>query len=186
MPVPLILYGDKIMSCLPTIPMGAGPHRKDDVCHSPTTKATMMKPAEQATVAERLDESKIRPILAEGHEMLSSLTEPAALTRLSVPSPKAMEKARRFAASMLRAAGRPDLATSAVKGHGDDFPEVVAAAPLFQEQIDFIERWQQALRTYAAAEFWDDDMPGGSLASHDRGEMAVNVLAGRPPFYHRE
>lgn len=95
-------------------------------------------------------------------------------------------QARRFAAEFLGGIGRDDLARLVLAGEGDDFPEVIAAAALFDRQGVQLARQEQALKTYADPDFWDDDLSGGSLASHDRGEMARNVLAGFPPFHHRD
>lgn len=118
--------------------------------------------------------------------MLSVQADAPPRRQTQISSRRATERARRFAASMLAANGRDDLAKMVLNGDGDDFPEVIAAAPLFQEQIDLSDRWEHALRAYADPDFWDDELPGGSLASHDRGEMAQNVLAGRTPFFHRD
>jgi len=123
---------------------------------------------------------------AEGSKPVASLTDAVTSASAPPPSSKAVEQARKFAASMFEMAGRADLARSVTEGRGDDFPEVIAAAPHFQEQINLLARWEQALREYASSDFWDEEMPGGSLASHDRGQMAVNVLSGRLPFYHRD
>lgn len=71
-------------------------------------------------------------------------------------------------------------------GAGDDFPEVLAAIALIETQVSRSARHEAALKAYADDDFWDDDLPGGSLASHDRGEMARNVLMDRPPFFHRD
>jgi hypothetical protein len=93
---------------------------------------------------------------------------------------------RAFAAEYLARLDRPDLARMVLAGQGDDFPEVIAAAALLARQAVQAERHVAALRAYADADFWDEDLPGGSLASHDRGEIARNVLAGRTPFHHRD
>lgn len=95
-------------------------------------------------------------------------------------------QAREFAAAFLAGIERPDLARLVCSGEGDDFPEVIVAARLLGQQAVRLDRQEQALRTYADADFWDDEMPGGSLVCHDKGEIARNVLAGRPPFHHRD
>lgn len=94
--------------------------------------------------------------------------------------------ARAFAAEYVARLDRPDLARMVLAGEGDDFPEVIAAAALLAQQASRTERHLAALRAYADPDFWDEDLPGGSLASHDRGEIARNVLAGRTPFHHRD
>lgn len=97
-----------------------------------------------------------------------------------------IDQARRFAADYLAGVGRSDLAPLVLAGGGDDFPEVASAMDLLNRQAEQSARQQQALRAYADPGFWDDDLPGGSLASHDKGEIARNVLAGLPPFHHRD
>jgi len=101
-------------------------------------------------------------------------------------TPQILPQARRFVAEFLHALRRADLAAIVEAGGGDDFPEVLIAGALLQEQADRTIRQEQALRQYADPGFWEDDTPGGSLASHDRGEMAANVLAGKPAFFHRD
>ena len=81
---------------------------------------------------------------------------------------------------------RQDLARLVDQGDGDDFPELQAAAALLSEHSALIDRLRAALVEYAAADFWDDSLPGGPLALHDAGEMARNVLSGRPHFFHRD
>jgi hypothetical protein len=98
----------------------------------------------------------------------------------------AIEQARELAAAFLNGMRRQDLAVMVLAGGGDDFPEVLTATALLGDQAARSERHEAALRAYADAEFWDDALPGGSLASHDKGEMARNVLMGRPPFFHRD
>ena len=107
---------------------------------------------------------------------------------LSVASETSTDQlnARIFAADLFTSALRPDLAAMVIRGDGDDFPEVSAALSLLQRHSDQLARQEQALRCYADDTFWDDELPGGSLALHDKGEMARNVLAGRRPFYHRD
>jgi hypothetical protein len=97
-----------------------------------------------------------------------------------------IEQARELTAAFLNGMRRQDLAAVVLAGGGDDFPEVLTAMALLGEQATRSERQEAALRAYADADFWDEALPGGSLASHDRGEMARNVLMGRPPFFHRD
>jgi hypothetical protein len=94
--------------------------------------------------------------------------------------------AREFAADWFEAAGRPDLSRMVRGGEGDDFAEVRSAARLLTVQAEHLARYENALAQYADAEFWDDAFPGGPLALHDGGEMARNVLEGRPAFFHRD
>ena len=101
-------------------------------------------------------------------------------------APLLAEQARELAAAFLNGMRRQDLAALVLAGAGDDFPEVLTALALLDAQAARSERHEAALRAYADAEFWDDALPGGSLASHDKGEMARNVLMGRPPFFHRD
>ena len=97
-----------------------------------------------------------------------------------------IEQARELAAAFLDGMRRQDLALMIRAGEGDDFPEVVTAAALLEGLGARNLHQEQALKAYADREFWDDDLPGGSLASHDKGAMARNVLAGREPFYNCE
>lgn len=99
---------------------------------------------------------------------------------------QSFEHARAFAAEVLAASGREDLAEIVRRGAGDDFPEVHAAAAALDSLAGRLREQAEALRFYADPAFWDDDLPGGPLAFHDKGEMARNVLAGRRPFYHRD
>lgn len=87
---------------------------------------------------------------------------------------------------MFNSMRRTDLATLVAAGQGDDFPEVAIARDLMQEQADQMARQSEALRQYGDPTFWDDEGPGGALAAHDKGEMARNVLMGRPAFFHRD
>lgn len=105
--------------------------------------------------------------------------------RSSAAAP-ALQMARQFVASYFTAVRRDDLALAVLSGGGDDFEEVRMAEQLLATQTDRIGRYEQALGQYAEADFWDDATPGGSLALHDGGEMARNVLAGKPPFFHRD
>lgn len=103
-----------------------------------------------------------------------------------VIAPNSRAAARSFVAAMFRSLRRTDLAALVAAGEGDDFPEMGMAATLFEEHADQVARQSDALRQYSDPSFWDDEAPGGSLAAHDRGEMARNVLAGRPAFFHRD
>jgi len=95
-------------------------------------------------------------------------------------------QAREFAATFLDGMRRADLAAMVRAGAGDDFPEVASAMALIGEQAGRVRHYEEALQAYADREFWDDDLPGGALANHDRGQMARNVLAGLPPFHNCE
>lgn len=101
-------------------------------------------------------------------------------------SAEVLLQSREFVATFLDGMRRSDLAAMVRAGAGDDFPEVMLAQSLMQDWAARADRHQDALRQYAAADFWDDDTPGGSLALHDRGTMAINALAGKPAFYHRD
>jgi len=96
---------------------------------------------------------------------------------------KLIGQARAFAAAFLDGMQRQDLAAMVRAGDGDDFPEVLSATALLQGLVANIAHHEEALRIYADDSFWDDELPGGSLASHDKGQMARNVLAGRSPFH---
>ena len=96
----------------------------------------------------------------------------------------AITRARAFAAEVLAAGARDDLAEIVRRGGGDDFPEVTAAIAVLGGLSDRLRQHAEALRVYADPDFWDDDLPGGPLAHHDRGEIARNALAGRRPFHH--
>ncbi len=98
----------------------------------------------------------------------------------------ATTEARRLVAALLAGQGRTDLARLVEKGDGDDFPEMITAGDLLQNLAARAARYEHALRQYADPDFWDDDMPGGALAFHDRGEIAANVLSGLPSFFHRD
>ncbi len=103
--------------------------------------------------------------------------------RRSVMNDLVREQARAFAAAFLEGMRRQDLALIVRAGEGDDFPEVIAAAGLLEGLTTNMALHEEALRLYADSDFWDDDLPGGSLASHDKGQMARNVLVGRSPFH---
>ncbi|MGO4170011.1 hypothetical protein [Novosphingobium sp. YAF33] len=94
--------------------------------------------------------------------------------------------ARSFVSGYLEAAGRADLSHMVRAGEGDDFPEVRAAVEMLSVQADVLRRYEEALGQYADPGFWDEATPGGALALHDSGQMARNVLGGRPPFFHRD
>jgi hypothetical protein len=98
----------------------------------------------------------------------------------------ATEQARAFAAAFLSGLRRQDLAAMVLAGAGDDFPEVLAATALIEDLAARGAHCAAALKAYADPEFWDEDLPGGALASHDKGAMARNVLAGREPLYNCE
>lgn len=93
--------------------------------------------------------------------------------------------AREFAAQYFEAQGRSDLSNMVRRGEGDDFAEVQSASSLMDIHAEKLARYEAALKQYAEPDFWEE-MPGGSLAAHDGGEMARNVLRGRPAFYHRD
>ena len=97
-----------------------------------------------------------------------------------------LASARALAAGVFQRASRPDLADAALRGGGDDFPEVLAAAEILSVLGERLRRQEDALRFYGDASTWDDDLPGGPMALHDRGEAARNVLAGNRPFFHRD
>lgn len=100
--------------------------------------------------------------------------------------PGGLDLAAQLVSNFYDAIGRPDLSEMVRQGKAGDFPEIKAAAALLADHSTRLERYESALRQYADPGFWDDAMPGRSLASHDGGEMARNVLAGRPPFFHRD
>ncbi|WP_206244645.1 hypothetical protein [Novosphingobium terrae] len=94
--------------------------------------------------------------------------------------------AARLVADMYDAINRPDLSGMIRAGGADDFPEIKAASSWLEQDAGRLARYESALRQYADPGFWDDMTPGGALALHDGGEMARNVLAGRPAFDHRD
>lgn len=100
--------------------------------------------------------------------------------------PAGFDPAARLVSDLYDAIDRPDLSGMIRQGRAGDFPEIAAAAALLADHARRLDRYESALRQYADAGFWDEATPGGSLASHDGGEMARNVLAGRPPFFHRD
>jgi hypothetical protein len=94
--------------------------------------------------------------------------------------------AARLVAGIYDAINRPDLSAMIRAGRADDFPEIGAATAMLEQDAGRLDRYESALRQYADPGFWDDMTPGGALALHDGGEMARNVLAGRPAFAHRD
>ena len=104
-------------------------------------------------------------------------------TQRNTMTERVIGQAREFAATFLEGMRRQDLALIVRAGEGDDFPEVISAAALLEGYAENSALHEEALRLYADGDFWDDDLPGGSLASHDKGQMARNALAGRSPFY---
>lgn len=99
---------------------------------------------------------------------------------------KALTLAAHLVATVYDAMNRPDLAAMIRAGQAEDFPEIAKAATLLNHEAARIGRYESALRQYADPGLWDDTTPGGMLALHDGGEMARNVLAGRPVFNHRD
>jgi hypothetical protein len=97
-----------------------------------------------------------------------------------------LNPAARLVADLYDAIDRPDLSGMIRAGGADDFPEIRAAAALLEQDAGRLAQYEAALLQYADPGFWDDMTPGGMLALHDGGEMARNVLAGRPAFYHRD
>ena len=96
------------------------------------------------------------------------------------------DPARTIVAEVLRAIGRSGDAALVEAGRADDFPEVEAVRRLLGDAAARQRRLEAGLACYADDGFWDDALSGGSLASHDRGEIARNVLAGRAVFAHRD
>ncbi len=90
-----------------------------------------------------------------------------------------VEQVRALAAKVLSARGRTADAAIVISGGGDDFPEVgVARLALDASQAHRL-RLELALRFYAEPEHWDSEVPDGSLASLDRGDVARAALQGR-------
>lgn len=102
------------------------------------------------------------------------------------PDVHAAGLARELVAAIYAAIDRVDLSRIVGEGHGDDFPEVRTAATLLRKYAQGMTRYRSALIQYAEPAFWDDSLPGGALAFHDKGEMAANVLSGKPAFSHRD
>lgn len=92
-----------------------------------------------------------------------------------------IEESRRIASRFLDANGQAHNAAIVRDGRGDDFPEVQAILFVLREQSDRMTRYEQALACYSDEGFWEV-ASAGSLAEHDRGDMARNVLSGRTPF----
>ncbi|HWU04429.1 MAG TPA: hypothetical protein VN222_16935 [Novosphingobium sp.] len=101
-------------------------------------------------------------------------------------TPNSLTLAAQLVADMYEAMNRPDLSGMIRAGKAEDFPEIDTATTLLVQQAGRMERYEAALRQYADPGFWDEATSGGALALHDGGEMARNVLAGRPAFYHRD
>lgn len=102
------------------------------------------------------------------------------------PEARAVELARELVAAVYAAIDRADLSRIVGEGHGDDFPEVRKAASVLRHYAQGMAHYRTALVQYAEPAFWDDSLPGGALAFHDKGEMATNVLKGKPAFSHRD
>ncbi|MGF7146481.1 hypothetical protein FHS96_000090 [Sphingomonas zeicaulis] len=96
------------------------------------------------------------------------------------------DPARAIVAELLRATGRAGDAALVEAGGAEDFPELVAARQVLGTVLARQQRLEAGLACYADDAFWDDGLPGGALAGHDRGEIARNVLAGRAIFAHRD
>lgn len=94
--------------------------------------------------------------------------------------------AARLLCGIYDAMNRPDLSRMVRDGAADDFPEIRAVAQILAGEITRLDRYEEALAQYADPGFWEDWQPGGALAHHDQGEMARNVLSGRPAFFHRD
>ena len=109
-----------------------------------------------------------------------------AMARGAAPGTMQLGLARDFVAKYFVAIQRADLAHMVRRGKADDFVEMQAALGLLDAHMDTIVRYEDALAQYADPAFWDQSLSGGSLATHDNGEMARNVLSGRPAFYHRD
>ncbi|MCP3733205.1 hypothetical protein M9978_22635 [Sphingomonas sp. MG17] len=87
--------------------------------------------------------------------------------------------ARALAARALMAEGRNAEADIVLSGGGDDFPEVQVARLALDTIGDHHQRLELALAFYAEPDHWDSDVPDGSLASLDRGEVARSALRGK-------
>lgn len=90
-----------------------------------------------------------------------------------------IEQARSLAARALEARGLVLDARIVQAGGGDDFAEVQTARFLLADTDRHRQRLELALRFYADASHWDADLPDGSLAYFDRGELARGALEGR-------
>lgn len=89
------------------------------------------------------------------------------------------EQVRAAAAQFLKSRGRTADAAVVIAGGGDDFPEVEVARLALDASHAHRLRLELALRFYADPEHWDSDIPDGSLASLDRGDVARAALQGR-------
>lgn len=92
-----------------------------------------------------------------------------------------VEESRKIASRYLEESGQAHNAALVKDGRGDDFPEFRAVLFVLREQADRMTRYEQALACYSDESFWEE-ASAGSLAEHDRGDMARNVLRGRTPF----
>ncbi|GFE77435.1 hypothetical protein [Novosphingobium sp. TCA1] len=99
---------------------------------------------------------------------------------------KGINLAARLVSDLYDAINRPDLSGMIRSGKAEDFPEIKTAAALLEAESVRLERYEVALRQYADPGFWDGIGSSTPLAVYDGGEMARNVLAGRPAFYHRD
>jgi hypothetical protein len=99
---------------------------------------------------------------------------------------RGIKLAARLVSDLYDAINRPDLSGMIREGKADDFPEVKTAAALLEQETVRLDRYEVALRQYADPGFWEGIGSGSPLAVYDGGEMARNVLAGRPAFYHRD
>ncbi|MFL9839673.1 hypothetical protein ABS767_01745 [Sphingomonas sp. ST-64] len=86
---------------------------------------------------------------------------------------------RALAAQVLKTRGRAADAAIILSGGGDDFPEVEVARLALEASRSQRLRLELALRFYAEPEHWDSDLPDGSLASLDRGDVARAALQGK-------
>lgn len=110
-------------------------------------------------------------------------TDPSSLS--ASPS-TGLTLAASLVADIYEAINRSDLSGMIRAGDAEDFPEIKATAARLGKHAVLLERYESALRQYADPGFWDEMTPGGALALHDGGDMARNVLAGRPAFNHRD
>lgn len=110
----------------------------------------------------------------------------AAMIERNAPASTSLSLAARIVADVYDAINRPDLAAMIRAGDAKDFPEIATTAALLTQNAGQMARYESALRQYADPGFWDTMAPGGALALYDGGEMARNVLAGRPAFDHRD
>jgi hypothetical protein len=99
---------------------------------------------------------------------------------------RGIKLAAQLVSDLYDAINRPDLSGMIQEGKADDFPEVKTAAALLELETVRLDRYEVVLRQYADPGFWEGIGSGSPLAVYDGGEMARNVLAGRPAFYHRD